>query len=215
MAFAALAGVLRRQGNEKAAIGRLEQALTLLPDIQDPYGQKVRCRILDDLGLAYQKTGDLTSARHSFETALDYRRGGSQLDQEVCQSLVNLARLEIRAGNLETAAKYADEVISTLRLTPPTALHANAEVLAAQVLLRQGRPAEGIPHAERALSLDQQIASRHGQAISLLVLAQCCRAAGMEREAGEHACACLEVNRSTGNEEGVQRAQWILDQLAE
>jgi Tetratricopeptide repeat len=88
-------------------------------------------------------------------------------------------------------------------------------VLIAQVRLRQGRPAEGVPYAERALSLNQQIASRHGQAISLLLLAQCCRAAGRRREAGEHARACLEVNRSMGSEEGAQRAQWILDQLAE
>lgn len=212
-AFAAQAGVLRRQGRDVDAIGRLEQALTLL-DERDAYKQKVRCRILDDLGLARQKTGDLASARRDFEAALKSRRG-SRHDLDVCQSLVNLARLEVRAGDLETAAAYADEVVATLRGTPPTALHANAEVLVAQVRLRQGRPAEGVPYAERALSLNQQIASRHGEAISLLLLAQCCRAAGRRREAGEHARACLEVNRSMGNEEGAQRAQWILDQLAE
>jgi hypothetical protein len=72
-----------------------------------------------------------------------------------------------------------------------------------------------VPHAERALSLNQQIASRRGEAISLLLLAQCCRAAGRSREASEHARACLEVNRSMENEEGAQRAQWILDQLEE
>jgi tetratricopeptide (TPR) repeat protein len=212
-AFAAQAGVLRRQGRDVDAIGRLEQALTLL-DERDAYGQRVRCRILDDLGLAHQKTGDLQSARRDFEAALATRRGSGR-DLEVCQSLVNLARLEVKADDLETAAAYADEVIATLRGTPPTALHANSEVLAAQVRLRQGRPDEGVPHAERALSLNRQIASRRGEAISLLLLAQCCRAAGREREAAEHALACLEVNNSMGNEDGAKRAQWILDQLAE
>jgi tetratricopeptide (TPR) repeat protein len=134
---------------------------------------------------------------------------------EACQSLVNLARLEVRAGDLKTAAAYADEAMGTLRGKPPTALDANAEVLAAQVRLRQGRPDEGMPYAERALSLNQQIASRRGEAISLLLLAQCCRAAGRKQEAGEHALACLEVNRSMGDEDGAQRAQWILDRLAE
>jgi len=67
-AFTAQAGVLRRQGRDVDAIGRLEQALTLL-DERDAYGQRVRCRILDDLGLAHQKTGDLASARHNFEAA--------------------------------------------------------------------------------------------------------------------------------------------------
>ncbi|WP_285777812.1 tetratricopeptide repeat protein [Microtetraspora sp. NBRC 13810] len=212
-AFAAQAGVLRRQGRDVDAIGRLEQALTLLSE-SDAYAQKVRCRILDDLGLAHQKIGDLGPARRAFQKSLDSRRAlGNDLD--VCQSLVNLARLEVRVGDLETAASHANEVVSTLRGTPPTALHANAEALAAQVCLRQGRPDEGMPYAERALSLNRQIASRRGEAISLLVLAQCCRAAGMGREAGEHARACLEVNTAMGNRDGEQRAQWLLDQLDE
>jgi tetratricopeptide (TPR) repeat protein len=110
--------VLRRQGRHVDAIGRLEQALTLL-DKDEAYAQKVRCRILDDLGLARQETGDLASARRAFEAALESRRG-SQHDLDVCQSLINLARLEVRAHELDTAAAYADEVITTLRGTPPT-----------------------------------------------------------------------------------------------
>jgi tetratricopeptide (TPR) repeat protein len=212
-AFAAQAGVLRRQGRDIDAIGRLEQALTLL-DKEDAYAQKVRCRILDDLGLAYQKTGDLDSARRNFEAALEVRRGSGHVLDE-CQSLVNLARLEVGAGNLDTAVDYADKVVTSLRGTPPTALHANAEVLAAQVRIRQSRPDEGLPHAERALSLNRQIASRHGEAISLLILAQCFHAAGRLREAEEHARACLKVNTSMGNSYGVQRAQWILDHLVD
>lgn len=212
-AFAAQAGVLRRRGCYVDAIGRLEQALTLL-DKPDAYSQNVRCRILDDLGLAHQETDDLPAARLNFEAALE-ARSGSGHGVAVCQSLVNLARLEVRAGDLETAASYADEVAATLRGTPPTALHANAEVLAAQVRLRQGRPGEGVPHAERALSLNRQIASRHGEAISLLLLAQCCRAAGRRGEAKEYARACHRVNKSMGNEKGAQRAQWILDQQME
>ncbi|MGP4101821.1 tetratricopeptide repeat protein [Nonomuraea sp. KM90] len=212
-AFAAQAGVLRRQGRDIDAIGRLEQAVTLLNE-SDAYAQKVHCRILDDLGLAHQKIGDLVSAQRAFQKSLDSRRGSdNRLD--VCQSLVNLARLEVRMGDLETAASHADEVIHTLRGTPPAALHANAEVLAAQVRLRQGRPDEGVPYAERALSLNRQIASRRGEAISLLLLAQCCRAAGMRREAGEYARACLEVNKAMANKEGIQRAEWLLDQLDE
>ena len=149
-AFAAQAGVLRRQGRDVDAIGRLEQALSLL-DERDAYAQRVRCRILDSLGLAHQKTGDLDSARRSFEAALASRRR-SQHALDVCQSLVNLARLEVGAGNLETAAAHADEVVAMLLGTPPTALHANAEVLVAQLRLRQGRAEEGVPYAERAVS---------------------------------------------------------------
>jgi tetratricopeptide (TPR) repeat protein len=127
--------------------------------------------------------------------------------------LITLARLEVADGKLDTAASYADEVIATLRGTPPSGLHANAEVLVAQVRIRQSRPDEGIPHAERALAINRQIANRQGEAISLLVLAQCCREAGRRAEAEEHARACLALNLSKGDEGGAEKAQWLLDNL--
>jgi tetratricopeptide (TPR) repeat protein len=212
-AFAAQAGVLRRQGRDLDAVGRLEQALTLLSD-EDSYARKIHSRILDELGLAYQATGDLVAARSAFETALLLRRDGGS-NQEVGQSLINLARLEVADGALETAAQQADKAIEMLRGTSPSALHANAEVLLAQVRLRQGRPDDGLPHVERALATNQQIANKHGEAISFLLLAQCHRAAGRVQEARESASASLELNISMGNDQGASRAQWILDQLPE
>ncbi|WP_420122379.1 tetratricopeptide repeat protein [Nakamurella sp.] len=210
-AFAAQAGILRRQGLDVDAIGRLEHALTLL-DEEDASSWLVRCRILDDLGLAFQQIGDLVSARHNFEIALRARRDANR-PPDVCQSLINLARLEVRATNLDTAASYVEEVRAILRATPPTTLHANGEVLAAQVSLRQGKPDQGVPYAAKALSINRQIASRRGEAISLLLLAQCCRAASRSAEAIEYARACLDINQSMGNQEGARRAQWILDQI--
>lgn len=212
-AFTAQAGVLRRQGRDVDAIGRLEQALTLVTE-PDAYAQKVRCRILDELGLARQKAGDTASARRNFEAALQSRRDSRQ-DLDVGQSLINLARLEVHEGDLATAAARVEEASRVLRGTPPTALHANAEVLVAQLALRQGRPDEGLPHAERALSLNQQFASRRGEAISKLLLAQCCRAAGRTNEARDHASDCLALNTLMGNEKGAKQAQWVLDQLGQ
>ena len=142
-AFSAQARLLSAQGRHNDAIGRLEQALTLLT-ADDAYAQAVRCRILDDLGLAHRKVGDLSGARRNFEAALQVRRESGR-DVEVCQSLINLARLEVANGELETAAGYADEVIAALRGTPPSGLHANAEALVAQVRLRQSRRKKGFP----------------------------------------------------------------------
>lgn len=65
-AFSAQAKVLSAQGRHPDAIGRLEHALMLLVGV-DAAAQTVRCRIHDDLGLAYRKVDDLTSARRSFE----------------------------------------------------------------------------------------------------------------------------------------------------
>jgi tetratricopeptide (TPR) repeat protein len=210
-AFSAQARILNAQGRHNDAIGRLEHALTLLFE-EDSYAQAIRCRILDDLGLAYQKVGNQPHARRNFEASLVARRASGR-DTEICQSLVNLARLDVAEGKLETAASHADEVIATLRGTPPSGLHANAEVLVAQVRLRQSRPEEGIRHAERALALNRQIANRRGEAISLLVLAQCCRELGQRAEAEEHALACLGINQSIRDTAGAEKAQWFLDNL--
>jgi tetratricopeptide (TPR) repeat protein len=210
-AFSAQARVLSSQGRTREAIGRLETALTLMVE-KDAYARAVRCRIYDDLGLAYRKLDDLPSARRSFESALQVRRE-SQHDKEVCQSLINLARLEVAADHLATATEHAEEVITTLRETPPSGVRANAEVLMAQVRLRQGHPEEGIPHAEWALAMNRQMSNRHGEAISLLVLAQCCRETGRRTDAEEHARACLALNESMGDTRGAERAQWLLDHL--
>lgn len=210
-AFSAQARLLSAQGHHNEAIGRLEHALTLVV-ANDPYTQAVRCRILDDLGLAHQKMGDLSGARRNFEAALQVRRD-SERDMDICQSLINLARLAVADGELATAALHADEVNAMLRGTPPSGVHANAEALVAQVRLRQNRAEEGIPHAERALALNRQIGNRRGEAISLLVLAQCCREAGRRGQAEEHARTCLEVNHSMGDEKGAEKAQWLLDNL--
>lgn len=133
-AFSAQARVLSAQGRHNDAIGRLEHALTLLL-ADDLYAMAVRCRILDDLGLAHRKVNDLSGARRNFEAALQVRRDAGRAN-EVCQSLINLARLDVADGELDTAADYADEVIATLRGTPPSGLHANAEVPS-----RRGHPA--------------------------------------------------------------------------
>lgn len=210
-AFSAQARVLGAQGRTHDAIGRLEHALTLVVE-DDPNARGVRCRIHDDLGLAYRKVDDLTSALRQFEAGLQARREAGR-DMEVFQSLINLARLEVAAGRLETAAEHADEVITVLRETPPSGVRANAEVLVAQVRLRQNRPGDGIPHAEWALALNRQIANRRGEAISLLLLAQCCREAGRRAEAEMHGRACLAINESMGDVRGAEKAQWLLDHL--
>lgn len=212
-AFSAQARVLSAQHRYQDAIGRFETALTLLVD-NDAYTQVVRCRIQDDLGIARKEAGDLGRARRDFEAALHIRRDADRT-ADICQSLINLARLEVAAGDLVTAAGYAEEVIERLDGTPPSGLHANAEVLAAQIRLRQGRPEEGVPHAERALAINCQMANRQGEAIALLLLAQCCRETGRLAEAQGHARACLELNEGMENAYGAGRARWLVEQLAQ
>lgn len=208
-AFAAQAGVLRRQGATLDAIGRFEQALTLVPD-EGPEASRVSCRILDEIGLARKAQKDIVRAKIAFEDSLTRRRAvGSRYD--VSQSLINLARLAVEEHDLGQARAWSDEALSLLDSVAPTALHANAETLAAQLRLRQGVPGEGIDHATRARALNQQFGSANGEAIALLVLAQCYRALGDLERAAMSARDCLEINVRIGNERGRDRAQWQLD----
>jgi tetratricopeptide (TPR) repeat protein len=210
-AFAAQAGLLRRQGSDRDAIGRLRHALTLLEE-GDPYATAVRCRILDELGLAHQQLGELYSAQQNFELALEERTKQGDI-VAVCQSRVNLARFDVAKDDLDSARDHANQALAGLSEIPPSALHANAEVLRAQVLLRQGSALEALENTARAIAINRQIGSRRGEAIALLVSAQCLRASGDVPQAIGHAEQALALNESMGNEFGQNRARWLLDQL--
>lgn len=210
-AIAAQAGVLRRQGETNAAVGRLKHAITLLAE-PDPFANRVRCRILDDLGIALQLLGDLDNAKSAYQEALEIRTEATD-ELGIAQSLVNLARLAVAARDLPAALALADDANQHLEHSAPTALHANAATLSAQVRLRLGSASAGVPHAERALALNQQFANTRGEAIALLLLAQCFRAAGDDARAVDRARQCLELNRAMGNDDGAARAEWLLDQL--
>lgn len=210
-AVAAQAGILRRKGETHAAVGRLKHAITLLIE-SDPFANRVRCRILDDLGIALQGLGDLDGAGRAYREALAIRQDASS-DYDIAQSMVNLARLAVAARDLPSALASAEKANEHLEHSAPTALHANAATLSAQVLLRLGSPEAAVPHAERALALNQQFANTRGEAIASLLLAQCFRAAGQDSPAISHAQHCLRLNREMGNDAGAARAQWLLDQL--
>jgi len=210
-AFAAQAGIYRRQGRDLEAIGRLEHALTLVSS-HDPNALKVRCRILDELGLAYQKLKDLGSARDRFEIGLVARTdAGLAVDQ--AQSHINLARLEVAAGEVAVALRHAESAQAALRGLPPSALRANAEVLCAQLSIRTDQHGAGVEHGERALVMNRQIANRRGEAISLLVLAQCYHGAGDDASARRHLLECIEANTQMGNQFGIHQAMELIDHL--
>lgn len=210
-AFAAQAGFYRRQGLDLKAAGRLEHALTLASG-EDPSTVRVRCRILDELGLAHQTLDNLDEARKRFKESLDARIA-ADLKVDVAQSRVNLARLELASGNSAAARQHADLALGILHGLPPNALQANAEVLIAQLRISKGDPEGGFPHAQRALAINQQIANRRGEAISHLVLARCSRCAGNASAATQHALASLEVNRDIGDEFGMKQATQFLDEF--
>lgn len=209
--FAAKAGILRRKGSFGPAISALEHALTLLnPDDRDAL--TVRCRILDELGLAREKSGDFREARTNFLEALTAREAAA-LETDQCQSRINLARLDLAEDDVESALEHVEWALEHLRHLPSSALHANAHVLAAQIHLRSHKPAAGIAQARRALEINQMIRNRRGEAISLNILAQCELGAGEIRPAKEHSQACLDLNVEINDDFGVVQAQSLLSKF--
>jgi len=210
-AFIMEAGLLRRQGMDLEAINRLG---TILGEIDGRASDawRVKTRILDERGLAYQRLKRMAEARADFVESLELRRMQGR-SVEVAQSLVNLIRLENWESDFAAADGYAELMLEALYGTAPSDLHANAWTAVAQLRLRQGRSEEGIPYALQALRLNEQTANMSGIARSLLVLTQCSRAAGEIEQARAYAERCIEVNRSMANDDGMNRARWQLEQL--
>ena len=210
-AFAAQAGIMRRQRRGDEAVGRLDYALTLIRQ-DDAYSNTVKSRVLDDLGLTKQELGETVGARAAFEAALAFREEASD-PAAVGQSRINLARLHVKLDELALAAEHADAAVALLRPTPLLDTRANAELLVAQVRLREGRPDDGVAPAQSSLALNRQIGSRRGEAMALLVLAQLHRAAGRMDEARTFAKASLQINEAMSDQYGIGKAEWILERL--
>jgi tetratricopeptide (TPR) repeat protein len=210
-AFVAEAGILRRQGSDLDAINRLGTILGEL-DSRARGAWRVRARILDERGLAYQRLARTAEASEDLTEAFRLRlENGRSL--EIAQSLVNLTRLKSRERDFSAAELYANEMLDLLNGTTPSDLHANAWTAIAQLKLRQGLASEGIPYALQALRLNEQTANTSGVAKSLQVLTQCSRAAGDVSGARGYGARCVEVNESMGNAWGADRARWQLEQL--
>jgi tetratricopeptide (TPR) repeat protein len=210
-AFAALAGILRRKGFDVDAIGRLQQALTLLRG-DDPYTSAVRCRISDELGLAHQKIGELAKARERFEHSQNARnKVGDEFG--MCQSLVNFARLHMAEKDLDSAGRCAEDALLGLAGFPLGALHANAEVVRAQVLLRLGRAADAMGNVNRAIAINRQIGYARGEAISLFISAKCHKSLGEMGPAIEAAEKALAINEKIGDEAGMASCRWQIDDI--
>jgi len=212
-AFVTEAGILRRQGSDLEAINRLGTILGEL-DGRASDAWRVKSRILDERGLANQRLERMADARADFGASLGYRRTHGR-SVEIAQSLVNLIRLESREKNFAVADGHAESMLEVLSGTAPSDLHANAWTAIAQLRLREGRAAEGLPYALQALRLNEQTANTSGIAKSLLVLTQCSREAGEIEQARAYAERCIEVNESMANDRGARLARWQLDQLGD
>lgn len=195
-ALAMEASLLRRDRKPFEATQRLKQALAKLTG-DDEYTRRVKCRVLDDLGLAYQHQGELAEARSRFQEALSLREE-SEDTLGMAQSIVNLARIDVASKDDASGAERARVALEMLRSLPPTGLHANAHALRAQTLLRLGQASEAREQAEMSRVLNVQLGNPYGAAIAHNLLAQCFEKLGETSKALEHAYASKQANIDMG-----------------
>lgn len=195
-AYAFWAYLLRRGAQYRESVIRLEQALEMLTSA-DAYTETVRCRILDDIGLAHHGSRDYESALLRFEQCRAMRLArGDQVS--IAQSEINLSRTHLAMRQGVEAAALCASAIERISDLPPSPLHANAHILHAQVMRYESRFSEGVDSATCSLVLNEQMGHLRGCAMAHNVLAQLYRELGDRGLSLHHAVLCEEVNEQMG-----------------
>ncbi|MGF0115461.1 tetratricopeptide repeat protein [Promicromonospora sp. Marseille-Q5078] len=195
-AYAFEAYLLHREKKYFEAKQRRAQALELLYR-DDDYTRRVRCRILDDLGLSHQKLNELDEANERFLEALEIRTSVGDR-QGVAQSHVNLARNDVARGEMQSAAEHARTALEQIRPLPPSALHANVYLLQAQMSIREDDAQSSIGWARKSAALNAQFGNDYGSAMAENLLSQALARGGFDEESKAHARKSLAMNEEMG-----------------
>jgi predicted ATPase/class 3 adenylate cyclase len=103
------------QGDSDAAAPPLEQSLVLARALGDrPTADVLTGYVLNNLGMALQDLGDLARARSCYEEGLVLGQALDDLDV-MANTLLNLARLALVAGDLDQAQARSGEAIAVAR----------------------------------------------------------------------------------------------------
>jgi tetratricopeptide (TPR) repeat protein len=208
-AYAYQANLLRRERKYFEAKQRLAQALELLLG-EDEYTQRVRCRVLDDLGLAHHSMKEYEEANRRFMEALKIRKLTAD-GYAIAQSQINLARTYVAMGHVERGSRYSIAAMKILNSLSPGTVHANAYLLQAQVLIRLGDPFRAAEFAQMSLTLNEQFNNSRGLAMAHNVLAQALKRADNIEESRKHAALALDIN----NRMNVENPPGVLQVLAQ
>jgi tetratricopeptide (TPR) repeat protein len=145
---------LRLQGRFEAAKEAFQKSLVLL---------RSTSRETDDLVVALNSLGEVERALRDFGAAktayIDAQRVATKIAYQEGLGIVtgNLATLALDEGDVHSAEQIATEALAISEALGRQELIASNCRLVAKALARQGRASEGLPHAERALTICRKL----------------------------------------------------------
>ncbi len=158
-ALLALGGACSFGGDYTAAVRCYSEALELQQRLRGPH---LAAAAEAGLGLDYYHLGDLTQSRVWLERGLERARSiGHRM--RVTQVLVELAMLELRAGNLPAARASLQEGLTIARETHNEDLLAAGLAVAAGLERETGAPARALELAKEATRLAQSLGQATGE----------------------------------------------------
>ncbi len=145
---------LARKYRYGAALEELKQVERFLAENPDPVQSMMFHR---NSGFVYLNLGELDLARDHFLIFLKTSEQASAPLYQI-EALINLGNLVQQLGDFERALSYAEKALAVARETDQPQLAREAEILAAQLYLLEGRYDDAMSAWENVLKLD----SEHG-----------------------------------------------------
>ncbi|MGW6697242.1 alpha/beta fold hydrolase [Nocardia sp. NPDC055049] len=203
---------LRKMGKFRDSSYALREAVEAASG--DSRGElKARAYAIDNLAHTADRLGDVKGARQWFDEALTIReRAGNRLDR--VHSLLNIARLETRLGELNAALERCNEAQSLLSSDDDRSESAAVYSALGEIKIAM----EDIPGAEESFRLALKINLRTGRPANIALTQHQLAGALLDQgnifEARLYAQQSLENNTAASNAEGVNRSRQLIARIA-
>jgi tetratricopeptide (TPR) repeat protein len=208
--LAHLAQLKRKLGDPRDSKRLLDEAVR----IARPYAGLITPTmgyVLDQLGIAAARLGDVDGAKAAYTEAYDLRKAAGD-EPAQAQSLINLARVaRVRADPAEVVT-LLNEAVSILERGGETRVLANALASLGEAVIADD-PERARNLLNRSLDINYRLDIPDGVSVASNGLAHAALSIGDLTSANENAQRVLEVSSKTGNREGTATAYRLFGQI--